>query len=247
MSDAIAVAASISRGIIPKARGRPVTIVACGVAAGVAFVGSRRGPRSLPGCANSAGGIASAPSTAPKKRRRLMGLTKDLLVDAASALKAAVSSVEERIHGGSRRRLLPGFPKAVQIDGYSCGVQSTRMVLEYFGHKYRATAVKRMIRTTRGGTSDENIISVLREHGLRCSAFAGQSRTRLVRAIRANAPVIVALDDERHFGVVYGYGRDAIYLADPSLRRICVRWCWSDFRERWSGNGIAIRRPPRRR
>lgn len=83
---------------------------------------------------------------------------------------------------------------------------------------------------------------VLEEHGLTCRQFESGRRDTLRKAINAGAPVIVEVDGD-HVAVVYGYGPDDVYIADPAPnRRPRVIQRWGDFMADWDKSGVVVKR-----
>lgn len=88
--------------------------------------------------------------------------------EAADAVASAIKQVEEAAVGNGDAVLLEEFPRAVQLDGYSCGAQCVYMVLRYFGRSRAFKRLKRRLGTTRTcGTHEDAMVRVLRSEGLR--------------------------------------------------------------------------------
>ena len=68
---------------------------------------------------------------------------------------------------------------------------------------------------------------------------------RLRACIDDDHPVMVPVDNDHHWSVVYGYGDDAIYLMDPSLKSFAYggKRTTEDFLDRWDRWGIEISDP----
>lgn len=149
------------------------------------------------------------------------------------AIAAAAKAVEERLLDDEDTQLLEGFPRPIQLDSYTCGAQSLLALLLYYGRRTTIRAVARAARTTEYGTGVSDIRRVLKARGLVSKIIAAARLSDLKTAIRDGAPVLVGLDGD-HWGVVYGYSRTRIFLADPSvLRAVRVAVAKDDFRERW--------------
>ena len=134
--------------------------------------------------------------------------------------------------------------RSLQLDSYSCGAQSAFMILRYYGKARSPAAVARALGTNEeNGTSGEAIRSLFRQRGLRSVVRSKATLRDLKEAIDAEAPALVSLDDEGHWGVVYGYSRQKVYLADPSIRRSWRVACAKDaFRERWDRWAMIVHR-----
>ena len=149
----------------------------------------------------------------------------DTLVNVANGLEETLAD---------DANVLEGFERSVQLDGYSCGAQSAFMILSYYGKARSIDAVERALGTDEDGTSTGQILTLLRQRKLRPRVVAQAGMKHLTAAIRGGSPVLVSLDDEGHWGVVYGFARSHVYLADPSLGgSLTCRVPRADFHERW--------------
>lgn len=168
---------------------------------------------------------------------------KDVAVELLSAAARRAQRMEQQLRRRSGDEVLDGFPRVIQLDKYSCGVQCTKAILSYFGHDLIASDLQRELRTTkRAGTDWNRIMDVVRSHGCRCRKFDSGRRETLIRAIRQGAPVLVEVDGD-HWAVVYGIGPDQVYLADPSpTRSPMVVLSWQEFRGRWDRSGVVVKR-----
>ena len=83
---------------------------------------------------------------------KLLEHAREIAGDMVDHVKRGGARICEDLSG--YEYILPGFPHAVQLDGYTCGVQSTMVVLEYFGIEYfgieyRERRLKRMLGSAR--------------------------------------------------------------------------------------------------
>jgi len=173
------------------------------------------------------------------KKVRLASVAKEL---AKELVQPPLRDFHEVEHLAGRVRgavILKGFRRCVQFDDYSCGVQCTQAILGYFGIRMFAAALEREMGTTRRGTDEDQIRSVLRKNGLRSRSFASATMRRLRNAIDADVPVLVSVDDGGHWSVVYGYGHGTVYLADPSFA-VFATLPEEEFKERWDGSGVVV-------
>jgi len=114
--------------------------------------------------------------------------------------------------------VLPGFRRSLQFDGYSCGVQSTFMILRYYRKARSVLNVERELGTDADGTTTRQIRSLIRRRGLH-STIIPKARLRDLRSqIDLGRPVLISPLDSTHWSVVYGYSPNiGIYVADPFL------------------------------
>lgn len=124
--------------------------------------------------------------------------------------------------------------RSVQADGFSCGAQSALMILRCHGKGRSIDATIRALSTDEGGTRTGALLKLFRQRGLKPVIKAHATLRDLKRGIDDKAPSIVSLDDEAHWGVVYGYSSTRVYLADPSIRNaIGVGLSCARFGRRW--------------
>jgi ABC-type bacteriocin/lantibiotic exporter with double-glycine peptidase domain len=95
-------------------------------------------------------------------------------------------------------------------------------------------STQRSVRSTDAhGTSTGALLTLFRKRGLKSVIKAHATLRDLERRIDS-APSIVSLDDETHWGVVYGDSPTKVYLADPSIRKtIRVGLSTERFQRRW--------------
>lgn len=154
----------------------------------------------------------------------------------------AVARVEEKLVADSDAVILEDFPRPVQGDPFTCGVQATFAVLRWFGRARSPSAVIKALGTTSDGTDEHQIRRVLRARGLHVRVLPRAGVDDLRRAIHADSPAIVLMDDESHWAVVYGYDDGGFYVADSAVARAArVRQSSDDFRSRWDRWAMVVR------
>jgi predicted double-glycine peptidase len=156
----------------------------------------------------------------------------------------AMARSEEQLH--PHAVVLPGFPRSIQLDGYSCGAKSTYMILKYFGRSCTATSVEAELRTDEDGTSSTDIKPRLRKHGLKVHVNANMGLRDLKAAINAGSPVLVSLYDGWHYSVVYGYSPGYVFVMNPSLGSMGSVKCavgLAEWRRMFDGWGVVVKQP----
>lgn len=149
------------------------------------------------------------------------------LVDAAAGW---IQSIDE----WSDDAVLLDVRRSIQMDGWSCGLQSAVMVLRCHDKRHDIAAIQPVLGTDEDGTSVGALLRLFRGRGLKPEIKAEATIRDLRSGIDTGAPSIVSLDNEAHWGVVYGYSSTKIYLADPSiLRTVRVGLSRERFRRRW--------------
>ena len=160
------------------------------------------------------------------------------------AVFTTLARTEEQLH--PHAVALPGFPRSIQLDGYSCGAKSTYMILRYFGIPCTAASVERWLGTTADGTSPVDIKRVLRKHGLKAVIHVRMNLRDLKAAINAGSPVLVSLYKGEHYSVLFGHSPGHVFVMNPSLGSMGSLKCavrlaaWQKMFDRW---GIIIKRP----
>ena len=142
-------------------------------------------------------------------------------------------------------RYLEDFPRIIQLDDYSCGLQCALMVLRYFGVRMARPEVRKRLHTDTDGTAAPELRSLFRGLGFQVGSMRSSLRTTIRNSIDKGAPLIMGVDgNSPHWVVVYGYGPGRIYIADPSLaRKLSAFETWDRFKERADGYGMSIKVP----
>ena len=159
-------------------------------------------------------------------------------------LATRIQGVELMFYPGAKH--LKGFPRRLQMDDYSCGLQCVCMVLDFYGVAMPVREARKKLGLTQEGTDIDQLRDFFRQCGFRVSTFSRGYPKTLRNAIDRKTPVIVGMDKEHrgegdHWAVVYGYrGRDFL-VADPALSR---SWLSSHsgerFQKRWDKTGLVI-------
>jgi len=151
--------------------------------------------------------------------------------------------------------VLEDFERSLQIDTFTCGAQSTYMILRYYGKARSIDAVTKALGTTTDGTDEDQIRALLTKRGLIVRRIQRPTIAKLQQAIDAGRPVLVSVDSKKyknagHWAVVYGYSPGHVFVADPSLRRarLC-RHTTEEVRGRWDkwAMVVAKKAAPQRR
>ena len=134
------------------------------------------------------------------------------------------------------------LPTSLQMNDYSCSVECLYSVLQFFEIDIPRRTVAQQIQVSRWfGASEDKIMRVLRQHKLAYKVIENGTPRELSKAIRSYKPVIVALDNDAHWAVVYGVSRRFIHLMDPDPARMHeASPTRSEFRKRWDGWGIVV-------
>jgi len=142
------------------------------------------------------------------------------------------------------------FPVNVQFDGYSCGYQSLSSILRYYEVDCEGAEVKELMGLTEDGSDEDGIRRVLRRQRLGWRTFETGTHRRLHGAIDRGHPVLVAVNNDNHWSVVFGYGPEHLFVMDPSIGR-ALRHLGKvqrdGFLSRWAGWGMEISPPSRTR
>jgi ABC-type bacteriocin/lantibiotic exporter with double-glycine peptidase domain len=167
---------------------------------------------------------------------KYMGLIKDLVDKAMSIPK----HIEENISDESSSFL--DMDRSMQLDGYSCGVQSTYSILKYYGKARSIDNVDNQLNAyDRGYASETSIYKLFRTRKLKISKRSKATIATIKEAIDDyEAPMLTTIDNESHWIVVYGYSKSKIYVLDSVGLRPFVKWSKDKFKERWDNWGAII-------
>lgn len=134
-----------------------------------------------------------------------------------------------------------GFKRKLQWNTYSCAVRSTQAILEYAARPASYARLVSELGTDENGTQISYVAAALRKRGFRVRSRHRLKISDLRNELAAGSFVMAYLDGD-HVGVVYGYDRNYVYLADPSLyRAVFQRVGTRDFLRRWDRAALLIR------
>lgn len=107
------------------------------------------------------------------------------------------------------------------------------MVLKHFERALCGQALFEALGTARDGTGQSAIVRVLRTEGVRANIRYDADFECIASSIDAGKVLIGYLDDEEHWLVLYGYGRDPqrVFVADPEPEKACEH-LWVGYGER---------------
>ena len=129
--------------------------------------------------------------------------------------------------------VLKGFPRSLQLDSFSCGAQSVFSILKYFGKAKSCRNTQKELHTTQDGTDLDNIRKLFKKRGLITKRINMPTIAKIKKAINNGWPLLISLYDDAHYSVIYGYGRNSIYMADPMALKSLCRIPLKEFREDW--------------
>lgn len=160
----------------------------------------------------------------------------------------AAARVYGRLRASGKDVVLPLRPR-VQLDGYSCGMQSLAAILDYYGFEIDYDDLEATIGLTMVGSDENQLRAAIRAYGMKHRTWGRMSLNRLRTCIDRAHPVLVSVNAGRHWSVVYGYGDDSIYLMNPSLSALRhggkrTEQAFAGYWDRW---GIEAFEPPSRR
>lgn len=166
-------------------------------------------------------------------------------------LKRALEAVAHgvgRLRQSSDHMVLDVRPR-LQVDGFSCGLQSLAAILDYHGFDVDLDELADDVGLTEDGCDENDMRKAIRAYGLKHRSMHRMSLRRLQTCIDDDEPVLVALNGGGHWSVAHGYGADCIYVMDPLPGRALVgggRRSLDAFLESWDGWGIAVSMSRRR-
>jgi ABC-type bacteriocin/lantibiotic exporter with double-glycine peptidase domain len=146
-------------------------------------------------------------------------------------LKQVLDAVRTKLDG-VEAWFVPGvtmldLKRSCQLDRFSCGAQCVSMILSVFG---KAKAIGRIVGVLdigEKGVGPTRIREFLERHGLKVRRKNRATLEDIKRAIaKGGSPVLLCSKDGGHWIVAFGFTKNAVCVADPS---ICVR----SLRTRW--------------
>ena len=138
--------------------------------------------------------------------------------------------------------IVEGIDRSLQLDRYSCGVQSCYMILRFYGKVRSIEKLERDLGTDEDGTGEEEILNLFREKELRVRINPCGTIKDICRAVDSSAPMLAStINKHNHWFVIYGYSDSRIYILDPSLKKsLLCSMPRKDFRRYWSGWCAAV-------
>jgi ABC-type bacteriocin/lantibiotic exporter with double-glycine peptidase domain len=161
-----------------------------------------------------------------------------------TALKAA----EELAYPNAK--ILWGFRRVIQLDGYSCGARVVQAVLCFHGIHRAPRTIERNLNTTWEGTDASDIAKVLRGYGLVVRIHRKMSLQDIRKTIGSECPLICTTWENEHYVAIYGISNSHVFVMNPSLDAskdgVGAIWCavtkW-DFKKMWDRYGMVVARP----
>lgn len=93
-----------------------------------------------------------------------MGISKEV-VDVAMNLPKKI----EEYYSDESASYLEGIDKSIQLDTYSCGMQSAYAILNYYGKARSISKIEKILGTNKDGTTESAIYKLFRERNLKIS------------------------------------------------------------------------------
>jgi ABC-type bacteriocin/lantibiotic exporter with double-glycine peptidase domain len=143
------------------------------------------------------------------------------------------------------------FPRLRQVDGFDCGVASSKSVLNYYEKDAEYQEIMALAGTNESGTSVKGIIETLTTYGLDCKEK--KMRIREIREwIKRGNPIIIPLQawsenqiidykstwTDGHYVVAIGFDDigKRLFFSDPSSDPVAYL-TYNEFKKRWHDIG----------
>lgn len=166
---------------------------------------------------------------------RFLNLAGPLFKPAADYIANGLRAAEEHLDPSAV--ILTAMRRSLQLDTYSCGLQSCHIILDYYGKAGAPGDLKRQLGTDEEGTGEDEILGHFRKTGLAVNVIPKGTLADIRHAIDSGAPMLACtIKKYDHSFVIYGYSESRIYMLDPSLKKL-VRCSMlkKDFSRYWSG------------
>ena len=142
-----------------------------------------------------------------------------------------IKTIEEIFSHGS---VLLDIKRSVQLDSFSCGAQCVYMILSYYSIENTLKEISKGLKTTKkDGTDTVPILNYLKKCGLKVSINKNAVLSDIHSAIANSHPILISVDNEEHWIIVYGYSANSIFILDPSGKSIRNKWELKEFFNRW--------------
>ncbi|MDZ7762895.1 MAG: cysteine peptidase family C39 domain-containing protein [Melioribacteraceae bacterium] len=132
--------------------------------------------------------------------------------------------------------------RVIQLDQYSCGIQSALVILKYFGKVNTINDIlydKRVLEED--GIDTNPLLNLIRSNGVKVTVNKNADLDDIKEALIERKPVLISIDEGEHWVVVYGFSEDRIFVLDSSLySSIRCSWTYEEFLDRWDDNWIAV-------
>lgn len=132
--------------------------------------------------------------------------------------------------------------RVIQLDQYSCGIQSALVILKYFGKVNTINDIlydKRVLEED--GIDSNPLLNLIRSNGVKVTVNKNADLDDIKEALIECNPVLISVDEGEHWVVVYGFSEDRIFVLDSSLySSIRCSWTYEEFMDRWDDNWIAV-------
>lgn len=139
-------------------------------------------------------------------------MSKQQLID---TLFTSLARGEEKLYPDAK--ILPDFPRSIQLNSYSCGSRSVFVILKYFNKRCTYESIERQLSTDEDGTSPSDIKRVFKKYGLKVTTKAKMTIRDLKNAINKCSPVLISICSDEHYIVIFGFNRTHIFAMNSSL------------------------------
>ena len=132
--------------------------------------------------------------------------------------------------------------RSLQLDKYTCGVQSAFSILKYYGKARSVQSVEEYLGPDeKVGTTETAIYRLFRDRKLKISKRDKANISTIKESIHEyESPMLTTINDYNHWVVVYGYSSTHIYVLDPVIFRPSVKWKKEKFKSAWDKWGAII-------
>lgn len=104
-----------------------------------------------------------------------------------------------------------------QKNGWTCGPAVARIVFDHYGYETGISEMVRELNTTRAGTSNQDLVRLLRRYDIPFRALRQATLNRLRRLVRTHLVIVaywIPRHKEAHYTIVKKMDRKRIYFHD---------------------------------